>query len=86
MSRRWMEFSLYLPGTIFILLGILVVFFPMLLVALISAGLILLGFMAILVAHRLNALRHRGEWTVVWDRVESSIGNWFDRVFLYRRW
>ena len=86
MSGRWMEFTLYLPGTIFILLGILVVYFPMLLVALISAGLILLGFMAILVGHRLNVLRHRGEWTVVWDPVEPSIGKWFDRVFLYRRW
>ena len=81
-----MEFTLYLPGTIFILLGILVVFFPMLLVALISAGLIFLGLMAILVGHRLNALRHRGELTVVWDPVEPSIGKWFDRVFLYRRW
>jgi hypothetical protein len=86
MIRGWKAFYLYLPGTILILLGILVVFFPMLLVALISASLILLGFMAILVAHSLKELRHRGEWTVAWEPVEPFFGKWFDRVLLYRQW
>jgi hypothetical protein len=83
MSKRLKAFSLYLPGTILIMLGILVVFFPMLLVALISACLLLLGLTAISVAHRLH---RRGEWTIVWEPVEPFFGEWFDRVFLYRRW
>jgi hypothetical protein len=86
MSRRWKELSLYIPGIIFITLGILVVLFPMLLVALISAGLLLVGFTAILVAHRLRKLRQGRERTVVWGPVEPFFGEWFDRVFIYRRW
>ena len=86
MSKRWKGFSLYLPGAIFIMLSIFVVFFPMLLVALISASLLLLGLMAISIAHRLRRLRQRGEWTIVWEPVEPFVGDWFDRVFLYRRW
>ena len=86
MKRKWRGFSLYLPGTIFLVLGILVVLFPMLLVALISAGLLLIGFMGISVAHRLRKLRQGAEWTVVWEPVEPFVGEWLDRVFLYRRW
>lgn len=86
MSGRWKEFSLYFPGTIFIMLGILVVFFPMLLVALFSACLIVLGVAAISVAHRLRKLRQGNEWTVTWEPVDPFAEEWFDRVFLYRRW
>jgi hypothetical protein len=86
MSKRWKEFSLYVPGTVFITLGILVVLFPMILVALISAGFLLIGFTAMLVAHRLRKLRQGGERAVVWEPVEPFFGEWFDRVFIYRRW
>jgi hypothetical protein len=86
MSERWKGFSLYVPGAIFITLGILVVLFPMILVALISAGLVLIGLTAILVAHRLRSLRQGGGRTVVWEPVEPFLGEWFDRVFIYRRW
>ena len=43
--------SFYLPGSIFIMLGILVVLFPMLLVGLFSVGLILLGIIATLLQY-----------------------------------
>lgn len=85
MSKRWKGFSLYLPGTIFIMLGLLVIFFPMLLVALISASLILLGLMAVSIAYRVRRLRQRGEWTITWEPVEPFVGDWFGRAFLYRR-
>ena len=39
MKNDMKRFSLYLPGAILVMLGILVVFFPMLLVGLFSAGL-----------------------------------------------
>ena len=86
MNGRWKGFSLYIPGTIFIMLGILLIFFPMILVAFISAGLILMGLMAVSLAHRLKKLRQGGEWTVVWEPVDPFVKEWFDRVFLYRRW
>ena len=86
MSRRWNEFLLYLPGVIFITFGILVVLFPMLLVALISAVFLLVGIVAISVAHRLRKLRQGGEWTGLRGPAEPSFGAWFDRVFIYRRW
>ena len=86
MNRKWRGFSLYVPGTIFIVLGILVVLFPMLLVALVSAGLLLTGLMGISVGHRVRKLRQKAKWTVVWEPIEPFIGEWFDRVFLYRRW
>lgn len=85
MDRKWRGFSLYLPGTIFVVLGILVVLFPMLLIALISAGLMLIGFMGISVAHRVRKLRRGAEWTVVWEPIEPFVGEWFERGFVYRR-
>ena len=85
MKEKMRGFSLYLPGATFIMLGLLVVFFPMLLVALFSAALILIGVTAISIAHRLRKLRRESEWTVVWEPVEPFVGDWFDRVFLYRR-
>ena len=86
MSKRWNRFSLYLPGTIFITLGILVVLFPMILVAFISAGFLLIGLTAVLIGHRVRKLRQEGERTVDWEPVEPFFGEWFDRVFIYRRW
>lgn len=79
-------FSLYLPGAIFIVLGILVVLFPMLLVGLFSAGLILIGITAISVAHRLKKWQRNSHWTMDWERVDPFMGEWRNRVFVRRRW
>ena len=78
-------FSLYVPGAIFIMLGILVVFFPMLLVGLFSAGLIVLGITAFSVAHQLRKWQRDSHWTVAWEPVEPHAGEWLRRVFVYRR-
>ena len=86
MRKGMKGFSLYLPGTIFIMLGILVVFFPMLLVGLFSAGLIVLGITALSVAHHLRKWQRDSHWTVAWEPVDPHAGEWLQRVFVYRRW
>ena len=86
MKNGMKEFSLYLPGAIFIMLGILVVFFPMLLMGLFSAGLIVLGITAISVAHRLKKYQSNSHWTVHWEEVDSFVEKWPHRVFVNRPW
>ena len=86
MSERWKEFSLYLPGAIFVILGMLVVSFPMLLVGMFSAALILFGITAIFVAHQLKKRQRNSHWTVTWEPVDPYMGEWLHRVFLHRRW
>jgi hypothetical protein len=79
-------FSLYLPGALFIMLGILVVFFPMLLVGLFSAGLIVIGITAISVARHLRKYQRNSHWTVNWEYVDPFVEKWQNRVFVHRRW
>ena len=79
-------FSLYLPGAIFIMLGISVVLFPMLLVGLFAAALIVIGITAISVAHRLRRLQRNAQWNVVWEPVDPNEGEWLHRMFVHRRW
>lgn len=86
MKKGIKDFSFYLPGSIFIMLGILVVLFPMLLVGLFSAGLIVLGITTISVAHRLRKWQRNSHWTVAWQPVDLYGDDWVQRVFVYRRW
>ena len=79
-------FSVYLPGAIFIMLGILIVFSPMLLVGLFSAGLILIGITAISVAHHLRKHHRNSQWKVNWEPVDPFVGRWQNRVFVRRWW
>jgi len=78
--------SLYMPGALFVMLGILVVFFPMLLVGLFSAGLIVIGITAISVAHHLRRRHRNSHWTVSWEHVEPFVEDWQHRVFIRRPW
>jgi general stress protein CsbA len=86
MKKDMKGFSLYLPGAIFIMLGVLVVFFPMLLVGLFSAGLIVLGITAISVAHHLRKGHRNSHWIVTWEHVDPFVEEWQHRVFARRRW
>ena len=86
MKGKFKELSIYIPGATFIMLGLVVLFFPMLLVALFSAALMLVGITAISVAHGLRGSTKDGRWNVVWERIDPSAGDWPQRVFLYRRW
>jgi hypothetical protein len=79
-------FSLYVPGALFIMLGILAIFFPMLLVGLFSAGLILIGITAISVVHHLRKHQRNLHWNVNWEHVDPFVGDWQHRVFARRRW
>jgi len=86
MKGRFREFSMYIPGATFIMLGLVVLFFPMLLAALFSAALVLVGITAISVAHRLRGSTNDARWNLVWERIDPSAGDGPQRVFLYRRW
>ena len=86
MKKGMKGFSLYVPGAIFIMLGILVVFFPMLLVGLFSAGLILIGITAMSLAYHLKKYHSNSHWTVHWEEVDSFVEEWPHRVFVHRRW
>ena len=79
-------FSLYVPGALFLILGILVVFFPMLLVGLFSAGLIVVGITSISVAHHLRKRHRNSHWTVNWEDVDPFVRDWQHRVLVRRRW
>lgn len=79
-------FSLYVPGALFVVLGVLVIFFPMLLIGLFSAGLILIGITAISVAHQLRKYQRSSHRTVHWEYVEPFVKEWPQRVFVHRRW
>jgi predicted Co/Zn/Cd cation transporter (cation efflux family) len=78
--------SLYVPGGLFVMLGILVFFFPMLLVGLFSAGLILIGITAISVAHHLRKHHRKSHWKVNWEHVDPFVEELQHRVFARRRW
>ena len=86
MKKGIKGFSPYVPGAIFIMLGILVVLFPMLLVGLFSAGLILIGITAIYVAHHLRKHHRNSHWKVNWEPVDPFVKEWQNRVFVRRRW
>jgi hypothetical protein len=78
--------SLYVPGALFVMFGILVVFFPILLVGLFSAGLIVLGITALSVAHHLRRYQRNSHWTVKWEQVDPFVEKWQHRVFVQGRW
>ena len=86
MKKGIKGFSLYVPGSLFVMLGIFVVFFPMLLVGLFSAGLILIGITAISVAHHLRKHHRNSHWTVTWEDVDPFVEKWQHRVFVRRWW
>ena len=86
MKEGMKKLSLYLPGALFVMLGILVVFFPMLLVGLFSAGLILTGITAISVAHHLRKHHRNSHWKVNWEPVDPFVKEWQNRVVVRRWW
>ena len=86
MKKGIKKFSPYVPGALFVILGILVVFFPMLLVGLFSAGLILIGITAISVAHHLQKHHRNSHWKVNWEPVGPHVKEWQNRVFVRRWW
>jgi hypothetical protein len=85
MSRRLEGFSGYMPGVVLIILGVLVILFPMLLVAFFSAILIMIGLSAILVVHRLKKWQGAPEWKMDWQTGDGPWGERLQRLFIYKR-
>jgi len=71
----------YLPGAILILSGVLIVAFPMLLVAFVSGLLILGGVMAIAITHRVKRFQDATGCLHDSEPFDGSFWNQAERVF-----
>jgi hypothetical protein len=85
MKQKLQGFSGYIPGAVFIILGLLLIVFPMLLVVFFSATFILIGMAAVFVAHGLRRRQGTSGWKVSGQAVNSLWGERLQRVFIYRR-
>ena len=86
MRKRLEGFSGYIPGVVFVILGILVISFPMLLVLFFSTILIMIGLSAIFVAHSVRKWQGTPEWKMDWQALDPRWGERLRRVFIYRRY
>ena len=77
MQKNARDMTRYLPGAILILSGVLIVAFPMLLVAFVSGLLILGGVMAIAIAHKVK--RFQGATGCLHDS-EPFHGSFWDQA------
>ena len=75
----------YIAGAIIITLGIIVIFFPMLLVALTSALFILVGAATISIFHNLRRVHKLANSTEDWEYFNPFHKEKRQRVFIYRR-
>ncbi|MBW2072244.1 MAG: hypothetical protein JRI89_13450 [Deltaproteobacteria bacterium] len=87
MKERIQQYLPYMPGAMLILIGFVIILFPMLLVVFISSVLVLAGIAAISLAHhRRQWLRHY-DWRVSWDSpFEQDFADSLQRLFLWQRW
>jgi hypothetical protein len=76
----------YLPGAVLILSGIMIVAFPMLLVAFISGLLILGGIMAIAVAHKIKGLQDATRRFNDSEHFHGSFWDQREKVFHQDQW
>jgi hypothetical protein len=76
----------YLPGAILILSGVLIVAFPMLLVAFVSGLLILGGVMAIVVAHKVKRFQDATERPHDSETFSGSFWDHTEKVFHRDQW
>jgi hypothetical protein len=76
----------YLPGTILVLSGVLIVAFPMLLVAFVSGLLILGGVMAIAVAHKIKRFQDTTKRFHDSEPFHGSFWNQSEKVFHQDQW
>jgi uncharacterized membrane protein HdeD (DUF308 family) len=86
MKNKTKEMARYLPGVILILLGLVIVAFPMLLVAFVSALLVLGGIMAIAIARKLKRFEDEAGRLHGSGPFERSFWNDAERAFHRSRW
>lgn len=86
MTRKTRDMTRYLPGAILILSGVLIVAFPMLLVAFVSGLLILGGVMAIAIAHRIKRFQDITGRLHDSEPFSGSFWNHTEKAFHQERW
>lgn len=86
MRGKFESVKKYVPGLILILLGLVIVAFPMLLVAFVSAMLILAGVIAIAVAHKAKNLENQIGRLSSLDPFERAFWHRAEKAFCRRPW
>ncbi|MBW1739930.1 MAG: hypothetical protein JRJ42_02215 [Deltaproteobacteria bacterium] len=86
MKEKLRDMTRYIPGLIFILLGLVIVAFPMLLVAFASALLILVGIIAIAIAHKTKRLEDEIGYLFDSEPFEKSFWDQAQKVFYRGPW
>lgn len=86
MRQKRMNVSRYLPGIILIGLGLVIVAFPMLLVAFVSALLILAGMLAIGFARKIVDTENEIHFLFDSRPFERSFWNQAEKIFYRGRW
>ena len=86
MNKRFSAVSPYVPGIILISFGLLVAAVPELLVAIISAALIVAGIAALVVADHGREGRRVEEWRILWPAPTGDRRDFFGRIWIRRHW
>ncbi len=86
MQKKQGELTRYLPGAVLILSGVVIVAFPMLLVAFVSALLILGGIVAIAIAYRVKRFQDEAGRLNDSEPFDGSFWNQAERVINRGRW
>jgi hypothetical protein len=86
MQKNPRDMTRYLPGAILILSGVLIVAFPMLLVAFVSGLLILGGVMAIVIANKVKRFQDATGRLHDSEPFQGSFWNQTEKVFHQDRW
>jgi hypothetical protein len=86
MQKKPREMATYLPGAILILSGVLIVAFPMLLVAFVSGLMILGGVMAIAIAYKIKRFQDATGRIHESDPFHGSFWNQTEKVFHQDQW
>ena len=86
MNKKPSSLSPYVPGILLVTSGLLVAAVPELLVAIISAALIVAGIAALAAAHGSRKRLQVREWKIVWPSASSDRRDLFGRVWVRREW
>ena len=86
MKNRLKEMTRYMPGLIFILMGVMIVAFPMLLVAFVSAFLVMVGIIAIALAYHMKRVEKEMNHMFDGKPFERSFWHRTQEIFCRRPW
>jgi hypothetical protein len=86
MQKNPRDMTRYLPGAVLILSGVMIVAFPMLLVAFVSGLLILGGVMAIAIAHKIKRFQDTTGRFHDSETFHGSFWNQSEKVFHHDQW